>query len=325
MLYQPVQFSPPPPSFALQVRAGLARLPASELPAPYMMERLRCYLTSMLLAEGLPASTRYLTMFLNRFAQLVARSSEGKPILYQRRKSLALMFDAFSLQSEMRIDEPDQLVLGYTQSMMGFLLFQMDPRRIGMIGLGGGSLAKFCYRHLPAASIAVAEIDAEVIAMREHFRIPDDDARLAVHCIDGAHFVQQAPGHYDVLMVDGFDYRGQPPQLCSQRFYDDCHLALNDGGVMVVNLANDDLLETVAYIDRMRRSFDGAVIVVEALDSLNTIVFCYKGGAAALASLDTGLLQQRLNQLDMLHPIILRSTARGILAQRHALARPPQA
>jgi spermidine synthase len=324
MLFRPVQVSPPPPSFELQVRAGLARLPASELPAPYMMERLRCYLTSMLLAEGLPASTRYLTMFLNRFAQLLARSSEGKPVLYQRRKSMALMFDAFSLQSEMRIDEPDQLVLGYTQSMMGFLLFHAEPRQIGMIGLGGGSLAKFCYRHLPGASIAVAEIDAEVIAMRGHFRIPDDDARLAVHCIDGARFVQQGAGRYDVLMVDGFDYRGQPPQLCSQRFYDDCHLALNDSGVMVVNLANDDLLETAAYIERMRRSFDGAVIVVDALDSLNTIVFCCKGGAASLDGLDTELLQQRLRQLDMLHPIILRSTAQGILAQRHAMARLPR-
>jgi spermidine synthase len=323
MLYRPVQVSPLPPSFALQVRTGVARLPASMLPPPHMMERLRCYLASMLLAEGLPASTRDLTMLLNRFSQLVSQSHSGKPMLYQRRKSLALMFDVFSLQSEMRIDDPDELVLGYTQSMMGFLLFQSEPRRIGMIGLGGGSLAKFCYRHLPGAAIAVAEIDAEVIALREHFRIPDDDERLAVHCIDGAEFVRQAPEHYDVLLVDGFDHRGQPPQLCSQRFYDDCHRTLKAGGVLAVNLANDDVLETAAYIERMRRSFDGAVIVIDALDSLNTIVFGCKGGVAGL---DTGLLQRRMQQLDMLHPIILRSTAQGILAQRHALARrPPQA
>ena len=297
----------------------MARLPASALPPPHLMERLRRYIASMLLAEGLPPSTRDITMLLTRFSQLVAQSYSGKPMVYQRRKSLALMFDVFSLQSEMRMDAPDELVLGYTQSMMGCLLFQPEPRQIGMIGLGGGSLAKFCYRHLPLASISVAEIDADVIALRDQFLIPGDDARLAVHCIDGAEFVQQVEERYDVLMVDGFDRRGQPPQLCSQRFYDDCCRALNAGGVLAVNLANDDPLETAAYVERMRRSFDGAVIVIDALDSLNTIVFACKGG---MAGLDTGLLQRRMQQLDMLHPIILRSTAQSILSQRHAMARP---
>ncbi len=298
----------------------MARLPASALPPPHLMERLRHYIASMLLAEGLPPSTRCITMLLTRFSQLLAQSNSGKPVVYQRRKSLALMFDVFSLQSEMRIDSPDELVLGYTQSMMACLLLQPAPRQIGMIGLGGGSLAKFCYRHLPGASISVAEIDADVIALREQFRIPGDDERLAVHCIDGAQFVQQALGRYDVLMVDGFDQRGQPPQLCSQRFYDDCYRTLHAGGVLVVNLANDDLRETAAYVERMRRSFDGAVIVMDAFDSLNTIVFACKGG---MAGLDTGLLLQRIPQLDMLHPLILRATAQSILSQRHPMVRLP--
>lgn len=311
--------SPPPPSFALQVRAGLARLPASELPPPHLMERLRNYIASMLLAESLPASSRCIIMLLKRFSQLVVQSQGGKPVVYQRRKSLALMFDVFSLQSEMRIDEPDELVLGYTQSMMGFLLLKSNPRQIGMIGLGGGSLAKFCYRYLPAAAMSVAEIDADVIALREQFLIPRDDERMAVHCIDGAEFVQQAAGRYDVLLVDGFDRHGQPPQLCSQRFYDDCHRALGAGGVLVVNLACDDFLETAACVERMRRSFDGAVVVVEAHDSFNTIAFGCKGG---LAELDAGLLQQRIQQLDMLCPMTLRATAQRILSKRLALLRP---
>jgi spermidine synthase len=254
-----------------------------------------------------------------RFVRLAEQSRSGSPVLHRRRKSLALMFDMFSLQSEMRLDAPDELVLGYTQSMMGCLLFQPEPRRIGMIGLGGGSLAKFCYRHLPGASIAVAEIDPGVIALRDQFLIPEDDERLAVHCIDGADFVQQQRDHYDVLMVDGYDRRGQPPQLCSQRFYADCQRALAAGGVLVVNLASDDVLETAECVQRMRRSFDGAVAVIDALDSYNTIVFACKGG---MERLDNDLLRRRMARLDMLHPIILEAAAQAILAHRHALARP---
>lgn len=294
----------------------MARLPPSALPPPHLMERLRHYIGSMLLAEGLPPCIPYIKIFLSRFLQLLALTYSGKPIVHQKRKSLALMFDVFSLQSEMRLDAPDELVLGYTQSMMGCLLLCPEPHQIGMIGLGGGSLAKFCYRHLPGASISVAEIDANVIALRQQFCVPEDDERLAVHCIDGAEFVQQAPDRYDVLMVDGFDLYGQPLQLCSQRFYDDCYRALNAGGVLVVNLANDDLRETAAYLERMRHSFGDAVIVTDALDSLNTIVFCCKGG---MPGLDAALLAQRMQGLGMLHPVFLRATAHSILSQQPPL------
>ena len=41
-------------------------------------------------------------------------------------------------------------------------------------------------------------------------------------------------------IVDGFDITGQPEQLCSQRFYDDCYNALTPDGVMVVNLSDRD-------------------------------------------------------------------------------------
>ena len=49
----------------------------------------------------------------------------------------------------MSLDEPDALVTAYTRKMMAFLLFNPAPKRIAMVGLGGGSLAKFCYRNLP--------------------------------------------------------------------------------------------------------------------------------------------------------------------------------
>ena len=51
--------------------------------------------------------------------------------------------------------------------MMGFLLFIPSPARILMVGLGGGSLAKFCFRHLPDAAIDVVEINPHVIALRD--------------------------------------------------------------------------------------------------------------------------------------------------------------
>ena len=83
--------------------------------------------------------------------------------------------------------------LAYTRKMMAFLMFNSQPRRILQLGLGGGSLAKFCYRYLPDASITVVEIDSDVLALRDEFQVPADDARFRVVQGNGVEYVA-APG-----------------------------------------------------------------------------------------------------------------------------------
>lgn len=95
-----------------------------------------------------------------------------RPFIYENANSKALHFSISDIQSCMRIDDPNALALEYTRTMMGFLLFRPEPRSIGMVGLGGGSLAKFCYHHLPGARIQIAEINPLVIALRDEFHIP---------------------------------------------------------------------------------------------------------------------------------------------------------
>lgn len=58
-----------------------------------------------------------------------------------------------------------------------------------MIGLGGGSLAKYCYRHFPQTEITVIEISPDVIALRNEFAILADDTRFRVLPGDSSHWV----------------------------------------------------------------------------------------------------------------------------------------
>jgi spermidine synthase len=202
------------------------------------------------------------------------------PFVFTASGIKALYFKLDQLQSRMSSARPDHLDVDYTRTMMGFLLFNRSPARIAIIGLGGGSLAKFCYRHLPQAIITVVEINPHVIALRDEFLIPTDDGRFNVVLADGAEFVQHtppgmAPG-MDVLMVDGFDAEGQAATLCSQPFYDHCHQALADQGIMVVNLHHDHP-EFDVYMARIQRSFEGNVIAIASREKSNTIVFARKG------------------------------------------------
>ena len=87
------------------------------------------------------------------------------PQLVEAQDELSLHFGFPTIQSRMLKAEPERLILDYTRTMMGFLLFQPQPERIAMIGLGGGSLAKYCRRHLPDAEFTAIEISPDVVML----------------------------------------------------------------------------------------------------------------------------------------------------------------
>ncbi len=247
-----------------------------------------------------------------RFETLLAQTDNGKPFVSRQEGVVSLYLNGSGVQSTMRQEVPDELVLGYTQTMMGFLLFYPAPERIVMVGLGGGSLAKYCYRYLPESRFVVIENDAQVVELRDHFHVPKDDQRFQVILGDGAEFLKNPPDKYDILLIDGFDYIGQPAQLCSRSFYDDCYQALSADGIMVVNLLRADPGK-LASIERIRQSFGGAAIVVNAIDSTNQIVFACKGVALDLPDY---VLRGRLNSLSCDHSVKLDQTVQRILLAR---------
>ncbi len=238
-----------------------------------------------------------------------------EPFICRSDRSKALHFSIDEVQSRMQVADPCALDLEYTRTMMAFLLFVPQPRCISMIGLGGGSLVKFCHRHLPAARIQVVEINPHVIALRDEFVVPADDERLTVMQGDGALFVRATVARSDVLLVDGFDYDGQPSALSSQAFYDDCHQQLQAGGLLVVNLHNGHARFDI-FVDRMRRSFDDAVLVVEGNDPGNSIVFACKGKrfesrrpkpARVLAQLDARAAEQLRASFELVMSALTRN------------------
>lgn len=198
-----------------------------------------------------------------------------KPFVYQTRKTKSLHFSIAEVQSCMDLTQPDALDLEYTRTMMGFLLFHPMPLRIGMVGLGGGSLAKFCFRHLPQADITVLEINPHVIELRKDFAVPPDDDRFRVLRADGARYVRAHQGAFDVLLVDGYDYNGLPDVLSSKRFYDDAFNCLRPSGVIVANIHLGNP-QYALLLSRIGRSFNGTALAVTERDRGNAIAFARK-------------------------------------------------
>jgi len=198
-----------------------------------------------------------------------------------------------AIQSAMRLGDPFALYLDYTRCMMGFLLFHPEPRRALMIGLGGGSLAKFFFKKLRNTCIRVIELDERIVnAARTQFWLPPDDGRLSVEIGDGAEAL--APECCDVLVVDAFHDEEHVPEFASQAFYDAAFLALAEPGVLVVNFMDDDR-NLDANLRRLEAAFGGAVVAMKALYDPNVIAFALKGFPA---SVEWDALRKRAGRLE---------------------------
>jgi spermidine synthase len=199
----------------------------------------------------------------------------GKPGVSEEGGVRSLQFSNGAVQSSMRMSAPFELDLSYTRAMMGFLLFNAEPQHILLVGLGGGSLSKYCYRQFPQTRITTLEINPDVIALRDDFMIPPDNERFEVVQTDASEYLARRDVHADIILLDGYDAEGLPYSLCSESFYSNCWQALSARGVLVANLWGGES-NRGGYLNRLREIFDGRVWWCKPRDSNNLIVFAVK-------------------------------------------------
>ena len=214
----------------------------------------------------------------------------GGPLLYrgdgvevrERHGVRTLHLDTDTVQSAMRVDRPDALELSYTRAMMGFLLFVPPPRDAVLVGLGGGSLAKFMYRFMPETRLRVVEIKREVVEVaRTWFALPAECPRLSIEIGDGARVVAAARERIGLLLVDAYDGRSLAGSLATDEFFLSAHAALAPMGVFAMNLWSSDRAFD-RNLQRIERAFSGCCLCLPAERPGNVVVFGFAVAPARL-------------------------------------------
>lgn len=227
-----------------------------------------------------------------------------------------LHFNTEWVQGAMRISDPAELVLEYTGQMMAWLLF-LDPPKdapIGLLGLGAGSLARFCLKRT-RSDICVVEWNPQVTAVcQTFFRLPPS-ARMDIHHDDAGEWVADPAnsGRCPVLMVDLYDAQARGPVRDSVDFYRGCRKVLGEVGVLTVNLFGQH--ESFdRNIGNLSLAFDDRIILLPQIDAGNQIVLAFSGPPLEVTPAQ---LLARAEQVESLYGLPARRWARSLL--RHAV------
>ena len=136
------------------------------------------------------------------------------------------------------LDDPNQFVFTYTKMMMGALYLNPNPRKILMIGLGGGVLPTALGKMFPDAGIDIVEIDPAVVKVARQFFGFNPNPQVQMFEEDGRVFVKRAGKsgrRYDLIMLDAFDHEYIPEHLLTQEFLLEVKTLLTADGVLAAN------------------------------------------------------------------------------------------
>jgi len=189
-----------------------------------------------------------------------------------------LHFSLEYVQSEMRIAQPHELRLAYTRKMMAFLLFVPRPHRIVIVGLGGGSMTKFCHRELSRARVTTLEIDADVIGFSKLFQVPADDARVQILHTDAVNYFATTRETADVVLFDGCDRHGVASVFCNEDYYRSIRDRLRPGGLLVANLVGSER-DVQEHLRHIASVFSGRLMVQRVGGDGNQLAFVFKNPA----------------------------------------------
>ncbi len=129
-------------------------------------------------------------------------------------------------------------------------------RRVGIIGLAGGTIARQFTQVYGPVPIDGAEIDPAIVEMGQKY-FGMNEPNLHVHVQDGRIFLATTHNSYDVLAIDAFQQPYIPFQLTTKEFFQQIREHLSPDGVVVLNTAHTqtDYRLVHAFVNTMSQVF----------------------------------------------------------------------
>jgi predicted membrane-bound spermidine synthase len=139
-------------------------------------------------------------------------------------------------ESVINLRDPDDLPLRYTQAMTTAVLYPAAPKKVLMIGLGGGAISTYLGRFMSDTAIDTIEIDRRVIETAKKYFGLRASERMRYLDGDGRVFLNRSKESYDLILVDAYHGGYVPFHLLTREFYNLVKARLAPNGAAAFNV-----------------------------------------------------------------------------------------
>ena len=219
------------------------------------------------------------------------------------------------VQSRVDLTAPQSLASPYARSMFASYLYQPEPRRVLVVGLGGGAMVRFLAHHAPDVHVDAVEIDPVVVRLADQYFSVRSGGNVRIVTADAVAFIAATEERYDLIFMDAFlrpsgdtDGTGVPTRLKTVAFLGRVKQALAPGGAVAFNInQHAGVAEDIAAVSEVF----GTVAIYGAPPADNDVVIATEGampGDADLMARIGGLDQRFRGALPFADILRLRRT-----------------
>jgi spermidine synthase len=136
------------------------------------------------------------------------------------------------------MSNPDHLIFDYTQMMLASLYLDPHPKKILIVGLGGGTIPDALQKMMPGVQMDIVEIDPAVDRVARRYFEFKPGPRTRVFVEDGRVFIKRAARqkpNYDIVMLDAFAEDYIPEHMLTKEFLQEVKRVMAPNGVLAAN------------------------------------------------------------------------------------------
>lgn len=175
-------------------------------------------------------------------------------------------------QSVVKVGDPDHLELSYAPVMLSGLALCPEPKRVLVVGLGGGSIPSFLHKHYPKTLIDAVDIDPVVVEVARRFFGLNEDETLKAYVQDGRQFIEERPNTYDIIFLDAFGSDSIPYHLATREFLEAVRRSITAEGVVLADVWGPGSNRLYASMIRTYQEVFDELYILEVRGSANMIL-----------------------------------------------------
>ncbi|UJR19788.1 hypothetical protein I4U23_022922 [Adineta vaga] len=221
---------------------------------------------------------------IDNYVVVVARTDDDILILYFGENGWT------SWQSGLNLRQPCRPSYIYIRLFFTSFLCNSKPKRILIVGLGGGIWPMLIRHYFPTVIIDVVEIDQTVIDLaNEFFGIEEEQTKnnyLNLITDDGYHYVKKTAHRYDMIFIDAFLEDTIPAQINSQQFVLNLHRILNNNGCLITNVNVPSTIDFDRIVQRLTSVFESNILLAHTNTIENARVII-SGNQSSLTSISS--------------------------------------